>query len=190
MDEELETRRRILTLLMDTPGISTAAAARALELDAATADHHLRKLRRGARVASAAVGREVCWYATRCGFCPVLQRAIPTLRRPGLAAVARELREFAQTSPTLAEHSGVEVGQVRWAATALVGCGLAERSAAGFLRLAPGAHTCVQKALAGERCSEWGGCAPSKTWAAAWDARAAPAGRRSAGPQRSTQREG
>lgn len=166
METEHDTKERIHALLLQEPGVSTTHLARALDLDPSTVDHHLRKMRRASRVLSSPVGREMCWFAARSGLCPVLLRAIPALRRPGVAALARSLDEFPQTAPSLAQRSGVDVEQVRWAGSVLVGYGLAQRSSQGFLRLAPGAGVCIARAAAGERCAEWGKCAPSKAWRA------------------------
>lgn len=191
---ETDPKERMIALLLTTPGISTARVARELELDPSTVDHHLRRMRRVGRVSSMTVGRENCWFATRSGFCPVLQRAIPAMRRAEVAAVARVLEDFAQTSPTLATRSGVDVGQARWAANMLVGYGIATRTNGRLLLLAPGAGTCVRKALAGERCGEWGRCAPSQRWERENAISVAPSGSRgsadrSSGPPRAPSSE-
>jgi DNA-binding transcriptional ArsR family regulator len=165
MENEIKTRERVHAALLSQPGRSATALGRALSLDASTVSHHLKKLERGRQAVSAPVGREVCWFATRSGLCPVLLRAIPVLRRPQIAAVALALSEdVSQSTTDIARRTGVELGQVRWSGETLRGCGLSARSRGGLLVLTEGARTCVEKAIAGERCGLWGDCSVSKRW--------------------------
>lgn len=166
----METRlandpERIPRLLARAPGLSTRGVARALEVDESTADYHLRRLRKRGRVVAQPLGRELCWYASDNGLCPVLKRAVPPMRRDEVARVARALDEVPATAAALAERAGVGVGAARWAAGILVCAGVARKTASGRVALRDGAATCVVAALSGERCGLWGKCSVSRALA-------------------------
>lgn len=155
-------RARIAALLESEPGASTQKVARALALDASTADYHLRRLRREGRVQVQRQGREICWFNTHQGLCPVLRQVIPAVKRPETMRVALALEEGPRSAAFLAERSGVPLGQVRWALEILARAGLVTRSERGRVQLAEGAAVCVGKALQGKRCDAWGECAVSR----------------------------
>lgn len=158
----METRKRIQRYLAATPGASTQMVAEHLGVDASTADYHLRRLRREARVTYETNGREVAWFGAGCRLCPLLRAAAPAFRRADVALVALALDEIPSTIRALAEGADVETGQARWAFEVLRRVGIAQRSRTGRPQLVPGADLCVAKARAGEACDRWGSCAPSR----------------------------
>ncbi|GEM_PF-2607762 len=156
----MDIRQRIHRYLAKTPGASTRMVAQHLGVDPSTADYHLRRLRRAARVTLDATGRERAWFNVGCDLCPVLRRAAPAFRRPGVAAVAAALQETPSTIGMLADATRLPRGEARWAFEVLRRIGLAQRSPTGRAMLAPGAATCVAKARAGATCPEWGSASP------------------------------
>lgn len=156
-------RDRIMDLLRTQHGLSTRAVAKGVGVTESTADYHLRRLRREQRVLAEEAGREVRWFATPCGLCPVLRQAIPAMRRAPVASVALALSEWPLTSRAVAERAGVPLGQTRQALPLLERIGIVERSRTGRVALRDGAALCVPKAIAGERCALWGACPMSRS---------------------------
>lgn len=160
-----EASQRVLDVVRGRPGLSVRLVARASGVDESTANYHLRRLEKALCVAPQPVGRDLCWFASDCGLCPVLRRAVPLLRRHEARALALALDETGLSASALVARTGVPVGTVRWLVPALVGAGLAERTSSGRARLRDGASTCVAKAMHGERCGAWGRCDVSIAWA-------------------------
>lgn len=154
--------RAISDTLAAMPGSSTRAVARALGVDESTADYHLRRLRRRGDVVAQAHGRELAWFLSGSGLCPVLKRAVPAMRREEVLATARALDETPASARIVAERAGVPVGAVRWAAGVLEEAGLLERSRSGRLALRRGADVCIRRAAEGARCELWGRCEVSR----------------------------
>lgn len=174
METRSEVPDEMVAILRQHPGMSTRALARAAGVDESTADYHLRRLRRAGRALAQPWGRELCWFPAGAGFCPVLRRAIPALRREEVARVALALDEAPATAGQLADRAGVPVGAARWATVVLEDAGIAERNATGRVQLRAGAQVCIGRATGGQRCDEWGRCPVSRACAARFEAQAAP----------------
>lgn len=95
------SRRALLRLLQGAPGLRASEAARALDVDYKTAQHHLRHLERAGRVVSARVGRGIRFYL------PGTPRPPQPARR--LAAL-RAVREGATSAQHLARVLGLPRG--------------------------------------------------------------------------------
>ncbi|HUR68711.1 MAG TPA: winged helix-turn-helix transcriptional regulator [Candidatus Thermoplasmatota archaeon] len=161
-----DVRAALHRLLLERPGSSTRALASEMGLSESTVAYHLQRLVALGEASSTIVGRSRCWYARGCGLCPVLRRAVPTLRRAGVREVAAALGDTPLTAPELAERTGVSLGAARWAAQELAHSFLAERTRGGRTQLRNGAEVCMTKALVGEPCERWGSCAVSEAWRA------------------------
>ena len=159
-------RERFLQALRARPGASTRDIARSLGVSEWTADYHLRRMLKAGDVTSEPLGRTRCWYASGCGLCPVLRRAVPALRRPEARALALAAEEWPPLPlPRLAQRAALAIGTARWTAGVLEEAFLLERTRFGRLSLRRGAATCVAAAASGERCGLWGKCHVSRAWA-------------------------
>lgn len=158
----LDTRTRALDVLKSAPGSSTRGIARALSMDESTADYHLRRLEKLGLATRERAGREIAWFARGCGFCPVLRRAVPILRREESLGIARALDDRPRPHAEVAARARVPVGSARWVVPLLVEAGIAEKTRGGRARLRDEARLCVEKAAASERCGQWGVCAVSR----------------------------
>lgn len=147
------------------PGANTRSVADAVGLDDSTASYHLRRLAKEGKLVAEAGARERRWFEARRGWCPVLRRALPELRRPEALAVAMALGNTPANANGIARASGVPVGQVRWIATRLEGALIVERSRAGWLSLRQDADVCLEKAARAEPCDQWGRCPIAQEWA-------------------------
>lgn len=152
----------IPALLAAAPGLSTRAVARGVGVDESTADYHLRRMRKRGHVVAEPRGRELAWFLSGNGLCPVLKRAVPAVRRPEVLSVALALSETPASARAVSERSRVPVGAVRWAAGVLEETGMVARTESGRLFLRPGADVCVRRAAAGARCELWGRCEVSR----------------------------
>lgn len=161
------SRTRVAQFVTTTPGASTRRVAEALALDETTVDYHLSRLARAGQVVLQRQGRENCWFAASSRLCPVLRRAVPALRRDETRAIALAMDDLPRSAADLATRAGVPMGATRWALTTLKQAGLATSSKTGRVQLAEGAETCIQKALAAERCDRWGACPVSRMLEAA-----------------------
>ena len=146
------------------PGASTRQIASAVGVSEWTADYHLRRLLRTGAVTTELTGRTRSWYVAGCGFCPVLRRALPPLRRPEARALAMAADEWPAALPVLAKRAGVPLGTARWVASVLTDAFIFERNRFGRVTLRRGAGTCVAAASDGRRCDLWGKCAVSRAW--------------------------
>lgn len=164
MESNGELRERLLLAARRMPGASTAQLA--VEADAApsTADYHLRRLAKMGELTTQMAGRTRRWFQASPRFCPVLKRAIPELRREETLAVARVLDDTPCAAPELAVRSGVPEGTVRWVTAVLHGTFLLERSRAGRVTLREGAGKCIEQAVLGACCPDWGRCPMSLAW--------------------------
>ena len=136
--------------------------ARAMGMDDSTADYHLRGMLKEGRASVERTGRELTWWPPGCAYCPVLRRAIPTLRREGATALLLALDDWPVASNVLAARAGLTVQAARSHLGAFVQAGLAVKTGRGRVGLAEGARTCVQNARAGATCDKWGKCANSR----------------------------
>lgn len=159
---DTEVRRSIVAYVEETPGVSTVQVARAVGINQSTSDYHLRRLRKQGVLEHERQGRETLWFHARCGLCPVLRRALPAFRRPGVSELATRLSQRPATASAISEETGMPYGAVRWNASLLEETGILARSLHGRMMLAEGAETCVAKAVAGERCDMWGRCPLSR----------------------------
>lgn len=156
--------RRLVAAASERPGACTRDLATAVGTSESNAAYHLKRLEREGAVLCEPSGRALSWYATGCGLCPVLRRAVPLLRREGVRAVAQTVKEAPETSRSLAARSGVDYGATRWAAELLEGAFLVERSSTGRVWLREGAARCVAMATTAQRCDLWGRCAVSRAF--------------------------
>ena len=159
-------RDRILEFLTATPGASTRMVARAMGMDDSSADYHLRRLLKERRLELDLHGRRVAWWPARCGYCPVLRRAIPAFRREGVAATAEALGEWPVAAPEIARRAGLPLALARASLHALLDAGLATRTQRGRTARAEGAATCIAKAAGQATCDLWGACPLSRHAAA------------------------
>lgn len=165
MDGMDDRRASILEAVARSPGTSTRAAARSIGVTEWTADYHLRALAKEGIVTREIIGRERCWYKSSCGFCPVIRRAMPVVRRPEALALSLAAEEATHLPLTvLSRRAGVPVGTARWAGEQLVDAFILERGRMGRLALRDGAGLCISRAASGERCELWGKCAVSRAW--------------------------
>lgn len=155
---------RVLSVVAQTPGESTRSIAASVGLNESTADYHLRRLAKDGKVVAEASARERRWYPAGRGWCPVLRRAMPEMRRGEAMDVAMALTSTPVTSNQLARASRVSVGQVRWIATRLEGTLILQKSRAGYLSLREEADICRDKAILGEPCDRWGKCPLAQEW--------------------------
>lgn len=160
-------RQRLLCVVTDVPGANTRQAATIVGVPESSADYHLRGLVKEGLLTTEFNGRTRHWFASGCGLCPVLRRAVPALRRPEARAVALALDDCPTTATDLSRRTGVALGGVRWAASVLEDARLVVRTTGGRLRLRHGARVCLGKATAGERCPQWGRCPVSQAFLAA-----------------------
>ena len=124
--------------------------------------YHLHRLSREEKISSSQAGREVVWFASGCGLCPVLRRAVPAMRRAGVAPLALALTDEPIPLPIIAQDAGLSVGEARWGIQVLKEVGIAQTAWNGKPSLAAGADECVARSLAHEPCPLWGSCAPSR----------------------------
>lgn len=157
-----DLRQRLLSVVTDVPGANTRQAATIVGVPESSADYHLRRLVKEGELTSEFNGRTRHWYARSCGLCPVLRRAVPALRRPEARALALALDEQPASAVDAARRAGLPLGTVRWAATVLESSKLVTRSSSGRLVLRPGARTCLERAVGGSRCPDWGRCPVSR----------------------------
>jgi hypothetical protein len=136
-------------------------------VDDSTADYHLHRLRKEGRLALDLNGRETAWWAARCGFCPVLRRAVPAFRREGVSATARALDEWPATALVVSGRAGLPATLVRAHLEALAQAGIAVRTSRGRAARAEGAQHCIAMAETGTRCDRWGACPVSQRLARA-----------------------
>lgn len=164
MEANDAVRGRLLALIQASPGTSTRGLATGVGLSESTVAYHLRRLARSGQVQSQLLGRDRCWYATLCGLCPVLRRALPILARQPVAKVAAALGPTPLTTNEVADATGLSPGTARWAGLSLDRTFLSERSRGRRISLREGAEVCLQKARSGEPCGLWGECAISVAW--------------------------
>lgn len=178
-------RALILTQVMMMPGISTRELADVLKTPESSLDYHLRRLRKDGQLVFEQNGRNVSWFVAGQGFCPVLRRALPLMRREEARRIVSLLGATPITSTTIMQETGYSMGLVRWNVTLLAAAGLLERGMSGRGVLAQGAEPCREKAIAQERCDQWGACLMSKrlTSCPSLSAKATGPGR-SSGPRR------
>jgi predicted transcriptional regulator len=164
METNGELRERLLSAARRMPGASTSQLAAAAAAADSTADYHLRRLVRSGDLTSQMTGRTRRWFQASPRFCPVLKRAIPELRRPEALAVVRALDDTPCSSTDLAARTDVPVGTVRWVTAVLKGTYLLEATRSGRVALRDGAAKCVEHAIAGSCCPDWGRCPMSAAW--------------------------
>lgn len=164
VEENERLRERIVAALALAPGGSTRDVARLVGIAESTADYHLRRLGKLGLVTTQPSGRTRRWFATASGFCPVLRRAIPEMRRPEAIVVARALSPTPVSAPELAERSGVAEGTVRWVTAVLHRTFLLAKTRSGRVQLRDGAERCLEMAVTASRCPEWGRCPVSLAW--------------------------
>ena len=157
-----QTWEKIVEALRNEPGQCATGVARVVGINASTASYHLRRLAREGKVSFADFGRERVWFALGCQLCPVLRRAVPAMRRAGVAPIAVAMTEAPAALAHLAADAGLSHGEAEWAFKVMQDAGIATRSQTGKARLVAGGEECVARALAQEPCPLWGSCAPSK----------------------------
>lgn len=159
---ETNARETIESFVKGAPGASTRMVARALGMDDSTADYHLRRMRKEARVGMERSGREVTWWPVGGSFCPVLRVLIPLLRREGAEETALALDDWPSTAIHLSLRSGAPIHRIRAGTGYLLRAGVAARSRRGRVVLAPGAQRCITMGRAGKACDQWGTCEMSR----------------------------
>lgn len=164
VEENEGLRERMLDALAAAPGVCTRDVARRVGVAESTADYHLRRLARSGLAAAHWSGRTRRWYATAGGFCPVLKRAIPEMRRAETLLVARALSSTPVSAPQLAERAGVPEGTVRWVTAVLQRTFVLAKTQGGRVYLREGAERCLEMAASASRCPEWGRCPMSLAW--------------------------
>jgi len=178
-------RALILGRVAGLPGVGTRTLAGMLDMPESSLDYHLRRLHRDGQLVCDARGRSVSWFIAGQGYCPVLRRALPLLRREETHHIALLLADTPQSVGSLVQETGYSLGLVRWNLSLLETAGLVERNVPGRAVLARGAETCRERAIAQERCDQWGACAISRGLTSCPSPSATGSGRdRSTGPPR------
>lgn len=119
------TRRQVLELLWKEPGLSRKGVASRIDIDPATAEHHLHRLQRAGLAIAERAGRIIAYFPN--GWGDRLRRREATLSEEARLVIAVVQEAYMPLNASeVAKRAPMPIGKARWA--------LEVAHKAGFLR--------------------------------------------------------